>query len=262
MFEPLVHTLSITAIAIWVYMTLWFLVSVMARRNDVADIAWGPGFIVVSITSLLVSHNVSPSTLLVLALVTIWGLRLGLHIGARNIHKSEDSRYQIKRRLWGNQFYVRSYFQIFILQGALILLVASPIIILNTFAASNFNWLIVVGAVLWIIGFSYESLADRQLHDFISDPSNKGRVMRSGLWRYSRHPNYFGELTQWWAIGIIVLSSAYGWLGLIGPLLISYLIIKVSGIPLLEKKYADNLEYQAYKLHTRALLPLPPRIHN
>ena len=262
MFEPLVHTLSITAIAIWVYMTLWFLVSVMTRRNDVADIAWGPGFIVVSITSLLISRNVFPSTLLVLALVTIWGLRLGLHIGARNIHKSEDSRYQIKRRLWGNQFYLRSYFQIFILQGALILLVASPIIILNTFAASNFNWLIVIGAVLWIIGFSYESLADRQLSNFISDPSHKGRVMQSGLWRYSRHPNYFGELTQWWAIGVIVLSSAYGWLGLIGPLLISYLIIKVSGIPLLEKKYADNLEYQAYKLHTRALLPLPASRYN
>jgi steroid 5-alpha reductase family enzyme len=259
MLNHLFHSYETTVIALIVYMSFWFVVSLYFKRNDVADIAWGPGFIVVSGVSLLANHNQSIATLILLGLISVWGLRLGLHIGLRNIKKSEDSRYAAKRQLWTKNFYLQSYLQIFLLQGVLILIVGTPLIVFNTFASGSLDWIILLGLLIWVFGFMFESVADRQLRKFLSQVSNKGKVMKSGLWQYSRHPNYFGELTQWWAIGIIVLSCEYGWLGLIGPVVISYLIIKVSGIPLLEAKYADRPDYQQYKQRTRALFPIPKK---
>jgi steroid 5-alpha reductase family enzyme len=112
---------------------------------------------------------------------------------------------------------------------------------------------------VWVIGFFFESVGDAQLSRFIKDPANKGKLMQSGLWKYTRHPNYFGEVTQWWGLWIIALSVSYGWLGIIGPLTITTLILKVSGIPLLEKSMEGNPEFQEYKKRTSVFFPLPPK---
>jgi len=238
-------------------MSAWFFVSLAAKRNDVIDIAWGLGFVVVAFTGLIKNHNHSFTASFVTLLILIWGLRLSWHIGRRNIRKSEDFRYKTWRSLWGKWFEIRSYFQIFILQGILMLLVVSPVLVINTYAVNNIHTLFIIGALLWCFGFFFESIGDHQLRKFIADPKNKGHVMDKGLWRYTRHPNYFGEITQWISIGIIALSCKYGWIGLVGPAVISFLIIKVSGVPLLEKNYKDNPEYQEYKRHTSMLIPLP-----
>lgn len=253
----LLDTLGFAAIVIWSYMSAWFLVALYTKRNDVADIAWGLGFVVASIATLLKTENYSFAAILVTILILIWGLRLSSHIARRNIKKPEDYRYKAWRDSWGKWFVLRSYMQIFMLQGLFMLLIVSPALIIYTYSVDGINPLVIIGAFLWAFGFVFESIGDKQLRQFIASPMNKGHVMNKGLWQYTRHPNYFGEVTQWWAIGVIALTFSYGWLGLIGPAVITFLIVKVSGIPLLEAKYSNNPEYQEYKLRTSALIPLP-----
>ena len=241
-------------------MSVWFVVSLIIKRNDVADVAWGLGFVVASIAGIFQTQNRSSAAILVTVLVLIWGLRLSWHIGSRNIKKSEDYRYKAWRDSWGKWFIVRSYLQIFIFQGLLILTVVTPVLIIATYSAGRLEPLAIIGTLLWIFGFLFEAIGDKQLQKFLSDPQNKGKVMDRGLWQYTRHPNYFGELTQWWAIGIIALTCSYGWLGLLGPAVITILIVKVSGVPLLEAKYATKPEYQAYKQRTSMLIPMVRKI--
>ena len=240
-------------------MSVWFLISIIGKRNDVADIAWGLGFIVAAVTALSINHPVSFSAYIVTGLVVIWGSRLSIHIGLRNIKKPEDSRYNIWRKSWGKWFYIRSYLQVFMLQGLLMLIVVSPVLLIATFGTNGVKPLLIIGVIIWLFGFIFESIGDRQLKVFIGNPINRGHIMMTGLWKYTRHPNYFGEITQWWAIAIIGLSFSYGWIGIIGAATITYLILKVSGVPLLEKHYEDNPEYQSYKQKTSVIIPLPAK---
>jgi len=247
----------ILALALLGYMTFWFFVSIIKKRNDVADIAWGLGFVLLTWLSFLTS-GFSFVALLVNGLVTIWGLRLALHIYNRNKNKPEDSRYLEWRKSWKN-FYLRSYIQVFLLQGIFLFLISLPVIFINHSVSSSFGILGIVGLLVWILGFYFESTGDRQLKEFISNPENKGKLMDKGLWRYSRHPNYFGEVTQWWGIFIIALSAPGSLFTIIGPLTITVLIIFVSGVPLLEKKYAGRPDFEAYKKRTSVFIPLPPK---
>jgi len=259
MANNLLSLIIVAAIIILIYMSLWFIVSLIIKRNDVADIAWGFGFVVAAIGILIKTQNHSLSAYIVTFLILVWGLRLSLHIGLRNIKKSEDFRYQNWRENWGKWFILRSYLQIFILQGFLMLVILLPALVIYAYSNSVVHPLIFLGIALWIFGFSYESISDKQLKKFLSQPENKGHIMNQGLWKYSRHPNYFGEISQWWGIGIVALSNHLGWIGLLGPLTITFLIVKVSGIPLLEKKYAANAQYQQYKARTSSLIPLPSK---
>lgn len=252
-------TLVFAAVVIWIYMTAWFLFALMIKRNDVADVAWGFGFVVAGVAGLIKTQSYSFTSILVSILLLMWGLRLSWHIAQRNIKKPEDYRYKAWRDSWGKWFIVRSYLQIFMLQGFLMLIIVSPVFIIHTYSNDGVLPLTVLGTVLWVFGFLFESTGDKQLKEFLSKPKNKGHVMNQGLWKYTRHPNYFGEVTQWWAIGIIALSFNYGWLGLVGPAAITFLIVKVSGVPLLENKYSDNPEYQKYKARTSMLIPLPSK---
>lgn len=255
----LIDTIAFTTLIIWLYMSIWFLVAIAIERNDVADIAWGMGFVVASFASWLKYGNNNFTSMLVLILILTWGFRLSWHIFQRNIKKTEDYRYKAWRDSWGKWFVLRTYFQVFMLQGALMLLVLTPVLIIITFSGSKVPTLLIVGALLWFFGFAFEVIGDSQLKKFIKDSRNKGKIMTNGLWKYTRHPNYFGEVTQWWAVGIIGLTWPYGWLGLIGPVVITFLILKVSGVPLLENKYANNPQYQAYKVKTSMLIPLPSK---
>jgi steroid 5-alpha reductase family enzyme len=247
----------ILALTLLGYMTFWFIVSAIKKRNDIADIAWGLGFVLMTWLAFFIS-GFSFKALLANSLVTVWGLRLTWHIYNRNRNKPEDSRYLEWRKTWKN-FYLRSFLQVFVLQGIFLFLISLPVIFINHSVANSLGILDIIGPVVWIFGFYFECTGDRQLKEFISKPANKGRLMNKGLWQYSRHPNYFGEVTQWWGIFIITLSISGSLFTIIGPLTITVLILFVSGVPLLEKKYAGRTDFEEYKKRTSVFIPLPPR---
>lgn len=232
-------------------MSSWFVISIIKKRNDIADIAWGMGFILISAYNIYSNYN--PRILLISLLVLVWGLRLAIHIYHRNKNKKEDFRYLQWRHDWGKYFYLRSYLQVYLLQGFFMWLIAFPIMI----NSAGFNLLNLLGILIWVFGFYYESTADAQLARFIKDPKNKGKIMDQGLWATSRHPNYFGEVTLWWGIWLLSFSNPNSLISIIGPLTITILILKVSGIPLLEKKYEGNPLYEAYKKKTSIFIPKP-----
>jgi steroid 5-alpha reductase family enzyme len=241
------------------YASLWFLVALRLRRNDVADIAWGAGFIVLALTGQFAVAGLSSRGLLVLVLVAVWGLRLSLHIGRRNQGKSEDPRYRKWRDEWGAHATIRPFFQVFLLQGFLAVVILLPVTYILAQRNSDLTWLDALGAGVWLTGFVFEAVGDFELARFRKDPGNRGRIITSGLWKYTRHPNYFGEVTLWWGVWLIACSVPGGWKTVFGPATITVLILFVSGIPLLEKKYQGNVEFLEYQKRTSAFFPLPPK---
>lgn len=241
------------ALALFAFANAWFAVAVALKRNDVADVAWGLGFVLVAWVGFAFSEQ-SARSLLANVLVTAWGLRLAWHIARRNLKKPEDSRYAEWRRTW-RRFLLRSYLQVFLLQGILLYLIALPVLFVHASPAAPLGIVDVAAAVAWLAGFLCESVADRQLKTFLADPANKGRLMDRGLWAYSRHPNYFGEVTQWWGVFLFAAALPYGLVTIVGPLTITALILFVSGVPLLEKKYAGRPDFEAYKRRTSVFVP-------
>jgi steroid 5-alpha reductase family enzyme len=248
-----------TAAAVLVYVIFWFIVSLVLKRNDVADVAWGGGFIVAAAAALVSSGAATERAVLVVALVVIWGLRLALHIGIRNRGKGEDARYRKWREKWGGYATLRSFFQIFILQGMLMLVISLPVVRAITAPASPLAFLDLLGTAVWLMGFLFEAIADMQLVRFKKDLAHRGKIITTGLWRFSRHPNYFGEVTLWWGVYLIALAIPNGWMTIIGPITITILILGVSGIPMLEKKYEGNAAFDEYKRRTSAFFPWLPK---
>ena len=247
------------ALILFPYMSLWFIVSLLKKRNDVADVAWGLGFVLLAWSAFVLSDGPGVRGILVNILVSIWGVRLAWHIHSRNRGRTEDYRYLAWRTAWGKWFYVRSYAQVYLLQGFLLFLVASPVLLINRSVATGLGMLDALGMAVWLVGFSFEAVGDAQLARFIKDPVNKGKLMQGGLWAYTRHPNYFGEVMQWWGLWLVALSVPGGWLGIIGPMTITFLILKVSGVPMLERKMQEHPEFAAYERRVSMFIPLPPR---
>ncbi len=241
------------------YMSLWFAISLVGKRNNVADVAWGLGFVLMTWVSYFLSGGSGIRGILVGILVSIWGLRLAWHIYRRNKGKAEDYRYMAWRKEWGRWFYLRSYLQVYLLQGVLLFLIVIPVLLINKSSGPALGALDVLGGAIWLFGFYFEAVGDAQLARFIKNPANKGKLMQSGLWAYTRHPNYFGEVTQWWGLWLIATSIPNGWFGIIGPITITFLILKVSGIPMLEKKMMENPEFSEYKKSVSMFFPLPKR---
>lgn len=232
---------------------LWFLYAVLKKRNDYADVVWGLNFIIVAATSL--AYDYSKTSLVLFSLVAIWGFRLSGHILKRYVKKnSEDSRYAKWRKDWGKKWLLLSWAKVFLLQGFFLYIISLPLI---TTAYSSATWKAasLIGVAVWIFGYGFETLADRQLRNFLKDKSNQGRIMQSGLWKYSRHPNYFGEAVMWWGIWLITWGTPFFWLNIISPLTITFLLRFVSGVPLAEAGFKDNQEFQAYKKKTPSMLP-------
>ncbi|MGE3341230.1 MAG: DUF1295 domain-containing protein [Candidatus Altimarinota bacterium] len=246
--------LSTSSLIILCYATSWYVISLILRRNDVADIAWGLGYVLLA-GYFLYTQAHSGRALLISGLIILWGLRLSLHIWTRNRNKPEDYRYRQWRQDWGKWFYLRSYLQVYLLQGALLLIIASPLMVVFSAPQSALNLLDLLGAALWLLGFFFEAVGDYQLSRFKKNPKNKDKLMTTGLWQYTRHPNYFGEITLWWGVFLIAISSPMGLLSIISPLMISFLLLYVSGIPMLEKKYKGRKDFEAYKKKTPALIP-------
>jgi len=219
------------------------------------------GFVFVNAWYFFMSGDFYLRKIILLALVSIWGLRLSVYLSLRNIGKGEDYRYQQFRKDYGpERYWWFSYFQVFLLQGALILLVSLPLLASNASTTSNqLNVLDYVAIVVWIIGIIFEAGGDYQLSKFKSKPENKGKVLNTGLWKYTRHPNYFGDSAVWWSYALFCIASGNYW-QIVGSLLMTLLIIKVSGVSLLEKSLKDKKpEYQDYIKKTSAFFPLPPK---
>ncbi len=254
-------------IAVMLFISFAFVVAQVKHRLDVVDVAWGGNFIVAAVVSFLLQPEADSLTIgvrtLVTALVIIWGMRLSHHILQRLRRTSEDHRYVAMRKQWKGNLAINAYFKIFFTQGLLALVIVTPVLLINLTSGSFMHPLgwagVLTGLAVWLIGFYFESTGDRQLRDFIADPKNKGKLMTKGLWRYSRHPNYFGEVTQWWGLAVMGVGLSFGFVGFVGALAITYLIVFVSGVPLLEKKYADRADWKAYKQRTSMLIPLPRR---
>lgn len=256
--DLLTQPLYASSIAVLLYVTAGFLLSIPLKRNDIADIMWGPGIALAAHVAIW-STTTTPSLLqlLLLALISIWAARLAIRIGSKNLRKpGEDPRYKRWRDSW-RFFYLRSYLQVFMLQGTLMLVLAYPLIHISPAPDSISTPLLIFGAALWLIGFFFEVVGDAQLDRFLKDPANKGKLMQSGLWRYSRHPNYFGEITMWWAIGLMTLP--FGVLVLISPITITLLIRYVSGVPLLEAHFKDHPDWPEYERTTSMLVPMPKK---
>lgn len=246
------------AILLFIYMNIWFIISLLLKRNDIADIAWGLGFVLLSWAALIIGEAFKFQNYLLASLVSIWGLRLSWHIHSRNSQKSEDFRYKKWRVDWGKWFFLRSWLQVFMLQGFLLFLIALPVLMFHNSYVQPNAWLTGLGIVLWFIGFYFEAVSDYQLAQFKKIPENKSKIIRSGLWKYSRHPNYFGEVVLWWGFYFICLASIPFWPSIIGPVTITYLIVFVSGIPMLEKKYEGRPDFEDYKKSTSTFFPIPP----
>ncbi len=249
---------AILGLIVLIYMCVWFTVSILKNRNDVADIAWGLGFPLLAWGGFILANQNSIVSLLTNILVSIWGIRLASHIWKRNKNKPEDARYAQWRIDWKDNFYLKSLVNVFLLQGGLMFLIALPVMSINKLGG-NLNWLGLVGIMIWVKGLAFEAIGDWQLAKHIKNPDNKGKLMTSGLWKYTRHPNYFGEVLLWWGIFIISLSAGSSVLGIIGPLTISALILFVSGIPLLEKKYVGRSDWEEYKSKTSVFIPWLPK---
>jgi steroid 5-alpha reductase family enzyme len=244
------------ATIVYIYMSIFFVIALLKKNNSIADIAWGLGFVLITVFSFSRATDVFERTLLINVLVLIWGLRLAYFILKRNINKKEDFRYANWRKEWKRTFLIRTYLQVFMLQGFIMFIIALPIMENNFNEIQNLNVFDIIGLTLWIIGFLFEAIGDYQLKQFIARRENKGKIMRSGLWKYTRHPNYFGEATMWIGIAIISIRSfPHPIFAVISPFLITYLLLFVSGVPLLEEKYADNLEFQEYARKTSKFIP-------
>ncbi len=255
---PLINTYLISTAVLFVFLHITYLIAIFKKDNSIADIFWGMGFVIVAWTSLFFNQNFTARALLATIFVTLWGLRLSSYIWIRNRDKPEDWRYKKWREDWGDSWRIRSYLQVFLLQGFFLLIIASSTIFINTFSQAGVSDLTILdglGALIWLIGFAFETFGDYQLYQFKQDSANKGKVMKQGLWRYTRHPNYFGEATLWWGLWVMAVNLPWGWLTVVSPLWIDYLLLAVSGIPMLEKRYQDNPDYQQYKKETSAFFP-------
>ena len=254
----------INILVLLVFFITFFIIAQIKKNNGIADMAWGLGFVVVAVTSLIYTQNYTLLGITITALVAIWGIRLFFYIGIRNWNKPEDYRYVAMRKRWEPHVVIKAFIYVFMLQMSFLYIISLPIQMTNfiSIEVSALGYIpYIIGLIIWIIGFIFEAVGDAQLKAFKKKPDNKGKLMTTGLWRYTRHPNYFGESAMWIGIWIISLASLdlLALIGIIGPLFITYLLLYVSGVPLLEEKYKDREDFKAYQKQTSKFFPLPPK---
>lgn len=245
-------------------MTMVFFVARSRNRYDVIDIAWGLAFIVIAVISFMSQPWSQISAQMIAGILVIaWGIRLALHINSRwSKSSTEDKRYIAMRKQYATKkggVAINMYLRVFLVQAILAVVVASSIIVFNMSDPLQPSWLTLAGLLVWLIGFYFESVGDAQLRTHLNDPKNKGKLLTSGLWKYTRHPNYFGEITQRWGIFILAVAAPFWWLSIIGPIVITVLLLFISGVPMTEKHFTGRSGWAAYKKRTSTLFPLPPR---
>jgi steroid 5-alpha reductase family enzyme len=246
---------------ILIMMSLLWIVSIFIKNVSIVDLFWGAGFVLTAGFYFLNTDGLSARKIILFALVALWGLRLSGYLVWRNHGRGEDYRYQEFRRKYGEKrYWWVSYFQVFLLQGILMWLISAPLIGAQYFGqAKQLGLFDYIGIVLWITGFIFEAGGDIQLAAFKADPLNKGKVLDTGFWHYTRHPNYFGDSCLWWGYGLICIGAG-SFVPVIGSILMTLLIIKVSGVALLEKGLSDRKpEYREYVRKTSSFIPWIPK---
>ena len=262
-----------TILILYLYILIAYIVGTIKKNWGLMDIFYGPAYFVVAFTSLYLTFQtigiISIRQIIVAFLVLFWSIRLATYVYIRNRGKPEDKRYAFMRKRWkekGKNIYFKSLINIYLFQGLVILIVVFPVLWVNVnenppikdlfdFSAVTL-W---IGVIVWLIGFIFESIGDYQLYRFLHDPNRTKRVMDEGLWKYTQHPNYFGEVTQWWGLYIIALGIPWGFITIFGPIYITIMIIKVSGVRLLNKMHKGDDEYTAYRKRTSAFFPWFPK---
>jgi len=249
-------TAGVVVVALFV--ALW-LVSLMVRDASIVDPFWGPGFAIVAWVVYARADDPGFRGLVVAVIVTIWALRLGIHLAVRNLGHGEDFRYQAMRRQWGSRFWIVSLGTVFLLQAALMWIVSLPVQVAMV-DGGDATVLVWIGVAIWAVGLFFETVGDWQLRRFKADPTNAGRVMDRGLWRYTRHPNYFGDFTVWWGIFLAAIAVVGHVWTIVGPIVMSILLMRVSGVPMLERSLAKRRPgYEEYVARTSSFFPRPPR---
>jgi steroid 5-alpha reductase family enzyme len=248
-----------TLFVVFVYFFAFFIFGNAIKNNSIVDQAWGIGFVLIAIYSMFRLGNYGPISLIATVLVALWGLRLFYHIMKRNFGKPEDFRYAQMRKDWGKTVVIRSFFQVYLLQGALMMLIAFPVILIHEHENQAISLWTIIGVCVWLIGYFFEVVGDAQLRAFKQKSENKGKLMTTGLWAYTRHPNYFGEAVMWWGIFIIALSAGASLISVISPIAITYLLVFVSGVPLLEKAMVGRPGFEDYAKRTNKFIPGLPK---
>ena len=252
------------SLLIFILITILWLWSVAIKNVSIVDIFWGFGFVIVNAYYFILSGDINTRKLLLLVLVSIWGMRLTFYLAWRNIGKGEDFRYQEFRQKFGpERYWWFSYIQTFLLQGLLIMVISLPLLGVNSDAQSgNLNSLDYLAILVWLIGFAFETGGDYQLAKFKKNPNNKGKVLNTGFWKYTRHPNYFGDAAVWCSYALFCIASGSYW-QIIGSIIMILLIIKVSGVALLEKTLKETKpQYKEYIEKTNSFFPWFPKKQN
>ncbi len=280
-----VYSLIFSYVGIFTFMMIMFFVAVLVKNNSIIDICWSLNFILGAFISFLVTslrnHQFNLVQIILTSLITIWGIRLSSHIAHRNLGKGEDIRYRERRETWTKNFYLKSFVLIFMLQALWASIAVTPVIFANSifYESSWQSWLVgtweiyyptvwqivpvAFGGVVWLLGFFFEAIGDRQLKSFIEKPENKGKIIENGLWKYTRHPNYFGEITMSWALYFITFANTE-WAHLlivffVAPLIYHLLIRYFTGVPEVEKHLITKPGYKEYMERTNVLFPGIPK---
>jgi len=252
--------MSTAALTIAVLMLGTWVLSLVVKNASIVDVAWGLGFVAVAwMVAARVDGNADRQFLIV-AMTTLWGVRLAVFLFLRNRGAGEDYRYRAMRKRWGSRFPLASLGTVFLLQGVLMWIVSLPVQLGQVEQSPDVGVVAWIGVVLWAVGLFFEAVGDLQLAEFKRDPANEGLVMDRGLWRYTRHPNYFGDACVWWGIALVAAETTVGRWGLIGAVVMTVLLRKVSGVPLLEKSLVKRRQgYDEYIAKTSPFIPRPPR---
>jgi steroid 5-alpha reductase family enzyme len=256
----MVDAMLVAAITILCIMVATWLLSLVLKNASIVDIVWGLGFAITSWVLAITIDGDSTRQILLAVMVGSWGLRLGGYLAKRNIGHGEDWRYKAMRKKKGARFGLISLVTVFGLQGVLMWVVSLPVMFGNSDATPGVGPLAVIGVMVWAVGLSFEAVGDWQLVQFKKDPNNDGKVMQTGLWSLTRHPNYFGDALLWWGIGIVGAETGSGVIGFIGPVVMTVFLLRVSGVPMLERSLMKRREgYAEYAARTSAFIPRPPK---
>ena len=250
----------VAAITILCIMVATWMLSLVLKNASIVDIVWGLGFAITSWVLAITIDGDNTRQILLAVMVGSWGLRLGGYLAKRNIGHGEDWRYKAMRKKKGARFGLISLVTVFGLQGVLMWVVSLPVMFGNSDATPGVGPLAVIGVMVWAVGLSFEAVGDWQLVQFKKDPNNAGKVMQTGLWSLTRHPNYFGDALLWWGIGIVGAETGSGVIGFIGPVVMTVFLLRVSGVPMLERSLMKRREgYSEYAARTSSFIPRPPK---
>ena len=240
-------------LVVLIAVTVLWAISVPLRDASIIDMFWGPLFVAMAWVLLAFAGEVHVRTYLITLLVTLWGLRLAYHLITRNLGQGEDARYRRWRERGGPTWWLASFYRVYLLQGAIALMVATPIVA-AFYRPDGFNLINFTGLLVWALGFVFELVADVQLAQFKARPDNRGRILDEGLWGLSRHPNYFGDAVQWWGLGLVAATPGTWW-ALVGPAVMTGVFITLSNDVLERGMKRRHPEYDDYVTRTPKFLP-------